>query len=118
VPDRDPAKYADAMGLFVDPIKPGADPIAVLWEVAIKEEGYGLNSTIASAAVGPNTVYTVADPEKDPPQSFRACLDAELAPDIARQLGLSAADLFVCRDSALDDTLAANLALQCRLKTI
>jgi adenine-specific DNA-methyltransferase len=27
-------------------------------------------------------------------------------------------DLFICRDIALDDELAANLALQCRLKTI
>jgi hypothetical protein len=27
-------------------------------------------------------------------------------------------DVFICRDSALDDQLAANLALQCRLKTI
>jgi hypothetical protein len=26
--------------------------------------------------------------------------------------------LFVCRDVALDDESAANLALQCRLKTI
>jgi len=31
---------------------------------------------------------------------------------------LGEADLFVCRDVALDDTAAANLALQCRLKTI
>jgi len=27
-------------------------------------------------------------------------------------------DLFICRDVALDDDAAANLALQCRLKTI
>jgi len=89
----------------------------VLWELAVKE-GYGLNSTIAPAAVGENTVYTVTDPERDPPQSFRACLDAQLAPDICRQLGLTADDLFVCSDAALTDTLAANLALQCRLKTV
>jgi adenine-specific DNA-methyltransferase len=117
VPERDPAKYADTMGLFVSPIKAGSHPEAVFWEVAIKE-GYGLNSTITPSPVGPNTVYTVTDPEKDPPQSFRACLDTELAPDIAKRLALTGADLFICRDSALDDTLAANLALQCRLKTI
>ena len=117
VPDRDAAKYADTMGLFLDPLKPGADAVGVVWELAVKE-GYGLNSTIAGAAVGENTVYTVTDPEKDPPQSFRVCLDSELAADIAKQLSLAASDLFVCRDAALDDTLAANLALQCRLKTI
>ena len=89
----------------------------MLWELAVKE-GYGLNSAIAAAEVGANTVYTVTDPEKDPPQTFRACLDHTLAPDIAKQLGLTASDLFICRDAALDDTLAANLALQCRLKTV
>jgi adenine-specific DNA-methyltransferase len=117
VPDRDATKYADTMGLFLDPLKPDSDPLGVVWELAVKE-GYGLNSTIAEAAVGENTVYTVTDPEKDPPQSFRVCLDASLASDIAKQLSLAASDLFVCRDAALDDTLAANLALQCRLKTI
>ena len=33
-------------------------------------------------------------------------------------LNLSQDDTFVCRDVALDDEAAANLALQCRLKTI
>jgi adenine-specific DNA-methyltransferase len=117
VPDRDSAKYAATMDAFLDPIKPDADPIAILWELAVKE-GYRLNSTTIAANVGTNTVYTVIDPEKDPPQTFRACLDEQLDPDIAKQLGLSESDLFICRDSALVDTLAANLALQCRLKTI
>ena len=40
------------------------------------------------------------------------------AQGITRQLGLSKTDLFVVRDLALDDTLASNLALQCRLKVI
>lgn len=117
VPDRDASQYAATMESYLDPIKPNADPVAVLWELAVKE-GYGLNSTVAAAAVGANTVYTVTDIEKDPPQAFRACLDEALAADIARQLGLTATDLFICRDAALDDTLAANLALQCRLKTV
>jgi adenine-specific DNA-methyltransferase len=117
VPDRDAAKYAKTMEAFLDPIKPNVDPVAVLWELAVKE-GYGLNSTITPAKVGTNTVHTVTDTERDPPQSFRACLDVKLASDIAKQLSLAANDLIICRDSALDDTLAANLALQCRLKTI
>lgn len=116
VPDRDARQFATTMEAFLDPLKSGADSVAVLWELAIKE-GYGLNSTIAAANVGPNTIYTVIDPERDPPQSFRACLDEQLAPDIAKQLALNELDTFVCRDSALNDTLAANLALQCRLKT-
>jgi hypothetical protein len=33
-------------------------------------------------------------------------------------LNLAKDDLFICRDVALDDEAAANLALQCRLETI
>ncbi len=116
-PDRDPEKYHEQMSLFVDPLRLGWTPENVLWEVAIKE-GYGLNSIIEPVDCEVNTVYRVVDPDKDPPQSFRGCLDETLNPDIAKALALTADDLFVCRDRALDDTLAANLALQCRLKTI
>ena len=35
-----------------------------------------------------------------------------------KMLGLTKPDLFVCRDTALDDTVAANLALQCTLKVL
>jgi hypothetical protein len=35
-----------------------------------------------------------------------------------RPLNLTREVLFVCRDKALDDEAAANLALQCRLRTI
>jgi adenine-specific DNA-methyltransferase len=35
-----------------------------------------------------------------------------------KPLGLTHDDLFICRNRALDDNAAANLALQCRLKTI
>jgi adenine-specific DNA-methyltransferase len=35
-----------------------------------------------------------------------------------KTLELQKEDLFICRDVALDDGLAANLALQCRLKTV
>jgi adenine-specific DNA-methyltransferase len=115
--ERDPANYHEQMSLFVDPLRAGWTSENVLWEVAIKE-GYGLNSVVEPAACAVNTVYRVVDPERDPPQSFRACLDDTLHPDIAKALHLGADDLFVCRDRALDDTLAANLALQCRLKTI
>ncbi len=35
-----------------------------------------------------------------------------------RALALGKNDLFICRDKAMTDELVANLALQCRLKTI
>jgi adenine-specific DNA-methyltransferase len=62
------------------------------------------------------TVYRVADPERE--QSFAICLDDQITLAALTPLQLAKDDLFVCRDSALDDEAAANLALQCRLKTI
>ncbi len=59
---------------------------------------------------------TLSNPEKG--QHFLACLDTKLPADITRQLGLTQNDLFVVWDLASDDTLASNLALQCRLKVI
>lgn len=116
VEDRTPAAYHDELDLYTDALRKGWTPANVLWEVAIKE-GYSLNCRIEAVAVAGNTVYRVTDPEKDPEQHFLACLDDELNPDIGKALELTQNDLFVCRDRALDDTLAANLALQCRLKT-
>ena len=116
IADRDGAAYANTMDAFRDPLKPDADPVAVLWELAVKH-GFGLNSTISQSTAGTNTIWTVTDPEKDPAQSFRACFDRELIPDIARELELGENDVFVCRDTALSDSLSTNLSLQCRLKT-
>ena len=54
----------------------------------------------------------------DKGQSFRICLDEVLKPAAIRALALGKNDLFICRDKAMTDELVANLALQCRLKTI
>lgn len=64
------------------------------------------------------TSLTKLSVRRNPLRSFRLCPDAQLAPDIAKQLSLTPNDLFVCLDAALDDTLAANRALQCRLRTV
>lgn len=117
VEERTPEAYQQELRLIAEePLRKGWTPAGVLWEVAIKEEGYGLNSVIDTLTASGATVYRVTDPEKE--QKFLACLDDKLPADICKQLGLTADDLFVVRDAALDDTLAANLALQCRLKTI
>ena len=55
---------------------------------------------------------------RDAERVFHICLDERLKPEVAEALKLSKKDLFVCRDSALTDEMAANLALQCRLRTI
>jgi len=112
----DPAAYAKQMQLFADPLLPGWKPDDVIFEVAVKE-GFSLSSRIETAAtINGKTIYRVTDDDKQ--QSFRICLDEKLTLSVVRQLDLGKNELFVCRDSALTDELAANLALQCRVKTI
>jgi adenine-specific DNA-methyltransferase len=118
--ELDPEAWTRQMEMFSDPLTPDWQPRDLLWEVTIKE-GYGLNArveavTAAPDAPLPNAVYRVGDPDRE--QSFLICLDETLHPDTIRTLDLSRDDLFICRDAALTDELAANLALQCRLKTI
>ena len=116
VETNDPEAYAKQMELHIDPLVDKWQAIDVIWEVAIKE-GYGLNATITEVkGVKGAKVYLVTDEEKG--QSFRICLDATLSAGVVKALELKKDDLFICRDIALDDELAANMALQCRLKTI
>ena len=112
-----PESYAEQMQLFSDnPLIEGWMPEDVIYEVAIKE-GYRLDSLIEQVGgIKRNTIFRVVSADKQ--QSFFICLDEELCQDELNELGLTTDDLFVCRDQALDDTKAANLALQCRLKTI
>jgi adenine-specific DNA-methyltransferase len=116
VEDKDGEKYADEMALFTDPLLPGWKPVDVIHEVALKE-GFCLTCRIEQLpGIKTNAVYRVTDDEKG--QEFRICLDDKLEPLTAKALELKKEDTFVCRDTALTDDLAANLALQCRLKTI
>ena len=109
--------YAEQIRLFSDnPLIEGWKPEDVIYEVAIRE-GYRLDGLIEPVAgIEKNTIYRVVSANKQ--QSFFICLDIELFQDDLNKLGLTSEDLFVCRDQALDDTKAANLALQCRLKTL
>jgi adenine-specific DNA-methyltransferase len=116
VEKKDGQAYAETMEMFADPLLPGWKPVNVLYEVALKE-GYSLTSKIEKVAgIKDNTVWCVTDPDKG--QSFRICLDDKLKAATLKVLALKKDDLFICRDSALTDEQAANLALQCNLKTI
>lgn len=111
-----PDEYAEQMAVFVDPLVEGWKLEDVMWEVAIKE-GYSLSSSFERAfSSKEDTVWRVHDP--DTGQAFLLCLDSKVSPATVRSLELSKETVLVCRDAALDDELAANLALQCRLKTI
>jgi adenine-specific DNA-methyltransferase len=114
--DHDSDSYAEKLSLFNDPLVPHWKAENVIWEVALRE-GFSLNTrfTLRELPNG-NKVYDVIDP--DTGQKFLICLDDQIRADLIRQSDLTLESLFVCRDLALDDTAAANLALQCRLKTI
>ena len=100
----------------LDPLREGWHAEDVLYEIALKE-GYPLNSIIQQVEeLIDNTVFRITDPNGE--KAFYICLDTELKATDIECLELSKDSVFICRDIALDDTLAANLALQCRLKTI
>jgi adenine-specific DNA-methyltransferase len=114
--DRDPDSYAEKLSLFNDPLIAGWKPTNVIWEVVLRE-GFGLNTTFVEKHLdNGNHVTEVRDPDSG--QCFAICLDAKITVDLAKLYPLTPESLFVCRDAALDDSAAANLALQCRLKTI
>ena len=116
VEEKDPEEYAKQMELYLDPLLEGWKEENVIYEVAIKE-GYSLSSQIVKIEeVNSNTIWKVTDDDKE--QSFHICLDGKIDEEAVKALDLNTENLFICRDIALTDELAANLALQCNLKVI
>lgn len=118
--DPTPADYVAQMELLRDPLGGDWRPEDVVWEAAIKE-GFPLTSKVTTAAAAGQLVYRVEDP--DTGRRFHICLDDAVGTEdggaeLAAALGLESGDLLIVRDAAVDDTAAANLALQCRLKTL
>jgi adenine-specific DNA-methyltransferase len=112
--DATPEAYAAQMALFTDPLVDGWTIEGLAYEVALKE-GYGLNCTIEPVE-RMQDVFEITDADKG--QCFTLCLADKVPLEIIAALGLSQDNLLICRDVALTDEWAANLALQCRLKTI
>lgn len=114
--EAEPEAYAEQMALHNDPLVDGWKVENVIWEVAVKE-GFGLGSRVERLTeVKDCTIYRVTDPDRR--QSFLICLEDKVELDDLKPLETSSEDLFICRDSAITDEAAANLALQWRLKTI
>ena len=114
--ERTPENYATEMREQIDPLVKGWKEENVIYEVALKE-GFGLNSGIeAVKEYTDNRVWRVNDSDSN--LSFLICLDDKLTSSFLRKLDVTKETLFVCREAAIDDTIAANLALQCRLKTM
>ena len=117
VEESNAESYAKQLRLFSDnPLVDQWIPKDVIYEVAIKE-GYQLDCLIKQVeSIEQNMIFQVVS--RDETQTFYICLDGELFQEDIDKLKLKNDNLFVCLDKALDDTKAANLALQCRLKTI
>ena len=116
VAEKDSDALATQIEAFSDSLVSGWKPENVIWETALRE-GYSLASRIEKITnTGKQTFWRVSDLDRG--QSFVICLDDTLTLDAVRALKLHKDSLFVCRDAALDDTLSANLALQCRLKVL
>lgn len=113
-----PEEYARQLEMFVkDPLLEGWTIDDVIAEVAIKETGFSLSYRVEQVAeVTELTVYRVIDDEKE--QLFYICLDDKLSLDALKPLNLQRDDLLIFRDSAVTDTIVANLVLTCRIKSI
>ncbi len=113
---NDPQIHLIELKGTLDPLREGWEIEDVLYEIALRER-YPLNSTIQEVEeLTTNSVFRITAPDGE--KAFYICLDTELKATDIERLGLSKDSVFICRDIALNDTLAANLALQCRLKTI
>lgn len=110
---KDPKVYARQMEMLADPLVKGWKEEDVIYEVALKE-GYGLNITLEETET--KGVKKVFDAEKT--QGLYISLADKIKLKDLTSLNLKKDDLFICRDIALDDETAANLSLQCRLKTL
>jgi adenine-specific DNA-methyltransferase len=116
IASKDPEVYTQELLKFADPLVPGWESEGLIWEVSLRE-GYSLTSRVEKlAGMDGRTFWRVTDSDRD--QFFYACFDTSLTLEAVAPFKLTREILFVCRDQALDDTLAANLALQCRLKVV
>ena len=114
--EKDFNSYIQEMALFNDPLLDNWRAEDIIYDIVIKE-GYSLNCCIEPLQdICTNTVYKVTDMDKG--QAFTVCLDDTIELGLSKELNFDKQDLFICRDVSLNDEMAANLALQCRLKTI
>jgi adenine-specific DNA-methyltransferase len=105
--------YLETLEEHLDPLKSDWIPEDLVYEVALKE-GYPLIANIETLDIDSNKVFKVSADES----YFYICLDSELLQTTIEQLKLDKETLLILRDKALTDEQAANLALQCKLKTL
>ena len=106
MPADDEEAVVNQLQRQIDPLREGWTEQAVIAEVTVKE-GFGLNYRVETLdGITANCVYRVTDPDRE--QRMYVCLDEHLENETWSDLDLTENDLFICRDTALDDTQAAN----------
>ena len=113
--ERTPEALRTQLSLAVDPVAPSATPEAIAFEVAVKE-GFGVSISMERMGSDADSLWRVADSTAE--RHFFLSLADRVDPERVAALGITKDDLLVCRDAALDDTTAANLALTFTVKTL
>ena len=114
----DPDALQHQLSYFDHGLAEGADPNHVIYEVILKE-GFSLNARIEPLDVETNHVYRVSEPEDtEEARFFYICLDNRIQDATLNAVSLDKETIFVCLDTALDDSQKVNLAIQCLLKVI
>ena len=107
--------------LFENAVTPLAEewknnPDALFTEILLLE-GYPLDSAVkARAEFGANRIREVSCPQHE--KRLLVCLYDAIAPETVSALQLSADEIFVCLDSAIDDSTKARLDDKGMIKTI
>jgi len=118
ITDRDDEKKLKAqLKLAIEkPLVDGYDEKSVVYEILTKE-GFSLNSQVSQAVIPVKAgvyVWVVADGERKIVVSFAKQINKEQVD----AFGLTEADIFVCLDSAMDDTTKVNIARNLNVKVI
>ena len=110
---KDEAKLKEQLKLFEDPLIKNYKDLDVIYEIIIKE-GYSLNSKIEEFQKKPNKIYKISDADF----FFYVTLDKQVNSESLEKLKLDNTVMFVCLDSAINDSQKTNLDKLCKLRTI
>ena len=110
---KDEKVLKEQIKLFESPLIEKYKDEDVIYECIIKE-GYDLNSTIEKMNIPSNIIYKVTDGDK----SFYICLDKIIQKDIITETKITANDILICMDSALNNSQKTNLSKQCDFRAL
>jgi adenine-specific DNA-methyltransferase len=101
---------------MIDPLVDGWKEDDLIWEIILKQ-GLSLAAKVERRKpLHGNTFIDVTDSVTG--QQLLLCLDSTIKESAIKSLSLTKDTRLIVRDSAMSDTLAANLALQCRVSVI